>query len=191
MSDALKPGLDEMIGALREVIDDGKPWYRHGALRAALDTLREHERVVTENKNLRESIDILGRQRNKFMEERNAARAELTEARAEVGKLKAGAANAAIAYEQQIKLLRAPPPEDAMEADRIATRFCADYYDSGKEEILRALRAAREAEREKYAAVVGALKRIWPWFEGEHYHDHPDAVFVRAALATLDDGGQR
>ena len=56
-----KPSLAEMIGAVREVIDDGKPWYRLGLLRAALDDLREHERVVAERDHLKINFERVQR----------------------------------------------------------------------------------------------------------------------------------
>ena len=45
------------------------------------------------------------------------------------------------------------------------------------------LTAARDAARYREA-----LELIWPFFEGEHYYDHPDSVKVRAALAGEREG---
>ena len=45
------------------------------------------------------------------------------------------------------------------------------------------LTAARDAARYREA-----LELIWPFFEGEHYYDHPDSVKVRAALAREREG---
>lgn len=42
------------------------------------------------------------------------------------------------------------------------------------------LTAARDAARYREA-----LELIWPFFEGEHFYDHPDSVKVRKILADL------
>jgi hypothetical protein len=46
---------------------------------------------------------------------------------------------------------------------------------------------------QKIAALVGAapdllaaLKSVQPYFEGEHAHDHPDCVQLRAAIAKAE-----
>ena len=282
MPDTPKPSLDEMIGAITDTIMAGEQMalvtplssltqINQNALRAALDTLREHERVVAERDRAERNAHYWAGNYREVILERDAARAELAafreanghnapcvmcnepcsalagnpglwpvrlgndgwrhvacinkalaelaEARTEIEdwKHRAIAAEATIATYPKTQaevdeletaaFLRgrecrekypevfgdAPPPDDAMEA---ATKAWYETVDpeptlTGKlQAFARAITVARAAEREKYAPVVEALKRIWPWFEGEHYHDHPDAVFVRNVLAALDGGQQ-
>ena len=78
-----------------------------------------------------------------------------------------------------------PTIADAMEADRIATRFCADYYDSSKEEISLALAAAREAERQKQKEIDERIERTVKnlWLK-----EKPclDAQRIRSAVSMVD-----
>lgn len=49
--------------------------------------------------------------------------------------------------------------------------------------VISALRAQLAEAR---AAMEACRRTIWPFFEGEHWHDHPDAVKFRNALAEYD-----
>lgn len=193
-SDTPKPRFDEMIGALTDTILAGEKMalsmplspltqMNQNALRAALDTLREHERVVAERDRAERNAHYWATQSREITLERDAARAELAEARAELETAEASIREVLTrldAAEQTIRgfskgdVLPAPHPEDAMEA---ATRIVTDYvnrvgaYDLDDTEfqqyesdlidaIARVITAAREAEREKCRAVIEAANKL-------------------------------
>ena len=60
------------------------------------------------------------------------------------------------------------------------TQACDAFGTWAAENFAALITAARAAARYREA-----LELIWPFFEGEHFYDHPDSVKVRKILADL------